>query len=99
VGEYMSADVPLVDPDTPASELPDLMVSRRNRFVLVGKNAGDIAGIITRMDLLRYHHEIGPKAVALKKGKSSENLHAMMRKRLPEAVFRLLVEAGETARR
>ena len=58
--EFMVTEIPLIHPDTPARKIFDSMVSGRTRFVLVGRDPENVEGIITRMDLLRYHYEIKP---------------------------------------
>jgi tRNA nucleotidyltransferase (CCA-adding enzyme) len=95
--DYMLTDLPLIDPETPVEDIFRHMMEGRTRFVLVGKDASRVEGIITRMDLLRFHYEIGPRSVALRKGKTSENLRPMLRKRLPEPILRLLEECGPVA--
>jgi tRNA nucleotidyltransferase (CCA-adding enzyme) len=97
VQDYMVTDLPLIDPETPAREILDRMISGRTRFVLVGKGPSNIQGIITRMDLLRFQYEINSPAFSLGKNKRSENLNAMLRKRLPENVLQLLKNAGTAA--
>jgi tRNA nucleotidyltransferase (CCA-adding enzyme) len=97
VQDYMVTDIPLIDPGTPANEILDKMVSGRTRFVLVGENPSSVKGIITRMDLLRFQYEMSSPALALRKSKGSENLNAMLRKRLPEVAIRLLQDAGVVA--
>ena len=73
----MMTEIPLIHPDTPAGKIFDSMVSGRTRFVLVGRDPENVEGIITRMDLLRYHYEISPARMALRKGRQSENLSPM----------------------
>jgi tRNA nucleotidyltransferase (CCA-adding enzyme) len=97
VEEFMITDLPLVDPETPLPEIFEQMVSGRNRFVLVGKDSAHVEGIITRMDLLRHQYEFSSETVKLRKGRKSENLEAMLNKRLPERVFQLLKECGRIA--
>jgi tRNA nucleotidyltransferase (CCA-adding enzyme) len=97
VQDYMLTEIPLIDPDTPAPEILDRMMSGRTRFVLVGKDVSDIKGIITRMDLLRFQYELSSPQLALRKSKRSENLNAMLNKRLPDSVIRLLRESGSVA--
>jgi tRNA nucleotidyltransferase (CCA-adding enzyme) len=97
VDEYMVTDLPLVDPDTPVAEILEQMLSGRTRFVLVGKHAADVRGIITRMDLFRLHYELTTPSPALRRGKRSENLSAMLKKRLPEFVHQMIQQSGEIA--
>lgn len=97
VSEFMITDLPLIDPETPLPEIFDKMISGRNRFVLIGKDPNHVEGIITRMDLLRHHYEFSSETVKLRKGRKSENLDAMLKKRLPERVFQLLQESGRIA--
>ena len=52
-----AAEVAWVDPDAPAEEVEERMLSRRPRFVLVGDaEAGRPLGLITRMQVLRHLH-------------------------------------------
>jgi tRNA nucleotidyltransferase (CCA-adding enzyme) len=97
VQDYMITEIPLIDPETPAGEILDRMMSGRTRFVLVGKDVSKIEGIITRMDLLRFQYEMSSPQLALRKSKRSENLNAMLNKRLPESVIRLLKDCGDVA--
>jgi len=97
VESYMSADLPLIDPETPAQEILNRMFSGRPRFVLVGKDPEHVEGIITRMDLFRFQYELSSQGLPLRKGKQSENLKAMLEKRLPEPVIQLLQRAGNVA--
>jgi len=97
VQDRMAADLPLIDPETPARDILNRMISGGMRFVLVGKGASNVNGIITRMDLLRFQYEIDSPEVALKKSKRSENLGAMLQKRLPGNVLLLLQDAGAAA--
>ena len=99
VQDYMLTEIPLIDPETPAGEILDKMMSGRTRFVLVGKDLSKIEGIITRMDLLRFQYEMGSAHLALRKSKRSENLGAMLNKRLPDFVMRLLKDCGPVAER
>ena len=69
IQDYMVTDLPLIDPETPAREILDRMISGRTRFVLVGKSPSNIQGIITRMDLLRFQYEINSPALSLRKSK------------------------------
>ena len=97
VESYMSADLPLIDPETPAHEILTKMFSGRPRFVLVGKDPEHVEGIITRMDLFRFQYELSSEGLPLRKGRQSENLKAMLEKRLPGAVIQLLEQAGSVA--
>ncbi len=97
VESYMSADLPLIDPETPVQEVLNRMFSGRPRFVLVGKDAENVEGIITRMDLFRFQYEISSQGLPLRKGKQSENLKPMLEKRLPQPVVSLLQDAGTIA--
>lgn len=94
VREFMTTEVPLVDPDTPLSEIFEQMMTGRSRFVLVGRDPSHVEGIITRMDLLRFHYELTQHSLNLRKGRVSENLTSMLKKRLPDRIFHLLQESG-----
>jgi len=57
VETVMSAELEWVDPDAPAEEVRERMLSRHPRFVLVGDPAaGRPVGLVTRMQLLRHLH-------------------------------------------
>jgi tRNA nucleotidyltransferase (CCA-adding enzyme) len=99
VRDFMQTELPLMDPDTSADQILKLMVERRTRFVLVGKDPEHVDGIITRMDLMRYHYEVNPQTLRLHKSRKSENLQAMLKKRLPESIFELLKQAGIVSER
>ena len=94
VQDYMASEIPLIDPETPAREILDRMLSGRTRFVLVGADVSNVQGIITRMDLLRFQYEMSSPKLALRKSKRSENLSAMLKKRLPDSVIQLLKDSG-----
>lgn len=98
VREFMQTELSLLDPETPVDRILDRMVEERTRFVLVGVDPEHVQGIITRMDLLRYHYEVSPQTLPLRKGRRSENLQPMMKKRLPPNVFELLKRSGEVAK-
>ncbi|HSP06552.1 MAG TPA: CBS domain-containing protein [Acidobacteriota bacterium] len=97
VRDFMTTEVPLVDPETPLADVFDRMVTGRSRFVLVGTDPTHVDGIITRMDLLRYHYELSQHSMNLRKGRLSENLTSMLKKRLPQRVLDLLAESGTIA--
>ena len=97
VRDFMTTEVPLVNPETPLAEVFDHMVTGRARFVLVGADPAHVAGIITRMDLLRYHYELTQHSMNLRKGRASENLTSMLKKRLPQRLLDLLSESGLAA--
>ncbi len=97
VRDFMVTEIPLIHPDTPAGKIFDSMISGRTRFVLVGRDPENVEGIITRMDLLRYHYEISPARPALRKGRQSENLAPMLRKRLPARILEVLENCGQVA--
>lgn len=97
VREFMTGEVPLVSPETALTEVFDQMITGRSRFVLVGGDASHVEGIITRMDLLRFHYELTQHSLNLRKGRVSENLASMLNKRLPRRIQELFGECGVTA--
>ena len=97
VREFMVTEIPLVAPDTSVAKIFESMISGRTRFVLVGNDPAHVEGIITRMDLLRHHYELSPARLAMRKGRQSENLAPMLRKRLPQRILEMLENCGQVA--
>ena len=97
VRQFMTGDVPLVSTETALADVFDQMMTGRSRFVLVGSDASHVQGIITRMDLLRFHYELTQHSLSLRKGRASENVTSMLKKRLPQRILDLLTDCGATA--
>jgi tRNA nucleotidyltransferase (CCA-adding enzyme) len=97
VREFMVTEIPLVAPETSVAQIFESMISGRTRFVLVGLDPAHVEGIITRMDLLRHHYELSPARLAMRKGRVSENLGPMLKKRLPQRILEVLENSGQVA--
>jgi tRNA nucleotidyltransferase (CCA-adding enzyme) len=89
----MSRELEWVDPDEPADEVRERMLSRHPRFVLVGDPvAGRPLGLVTRMQLLRHLHgqladfEERIDRRAEQQRERRERIGKLMAKRLPPAL-------------
>jgi tRNA nucleotidyltransferase (CCA-adding enzyme) len=102
VETVMSVELEWVDPDAPADEVRERMLSRHPRFVLVGDPAaGRPLGLVTRMQLLRHLHgqladfEERFDRRAEQQGARREKIGKLLAHRLPAALTsRLAIIAG-----
>jgi len=105
VRDVMRTDAYTAAPETPFREIETRMIERNQRFVPILK-ADKVVGVITRTDLLRVLHEDVLKAArARAKGEEAapvslrRNVRGMLRERLPDRVYAVLLEAGDLAER
>ncbi len=102
VSEYMNIDFNTVTPETPLSEIQELIIKDNMRILPVLK--GDqLVGVITRTDLMNilvgspvipdFLYDSSINAHFNKK----KNLSAMLKERLPENITELFTEFGECA--
>ncbi|HEX3551652.1 MAG TPA: CBS domain-containing protein [Thermoanaerobaculia bacterium] len=93
VETVMSVELEWVDPDAPADEVRERMLSRHPRFVMVGDPAaGRPLGLVTRMQLLRHLHgqladfEERIDRHAERQRERREKIGRLMARRLPPAL-------------
>lgn len=102
VKDYMNIHVSAVKPDTPLSEVQNLIINNKLRILPVMEN-GALIGVITRTDLMNIL--VGEKIIPdyLDYSQSSshhlreKNLRQMIRQRFPEGVISLFMEFGSCA--
>ncbi|UCC66938.1 MAG: CBS domain-containing protein [Deltaproteobacteria bacterium] len=94
VGEYMTTDFTVVEPETPLRDVQGYIVGENQRFLPVVEE-GRLIGGITRTDLLRALHDtltpspLGPHYARKKV------VTKLMEERLPPEVISLLRELGQ----
>ena len=96
VDTVMTRELEWVDPEAPADEVGERMLTRHPRFVLVGdpgdQEAGRPLGIITRMQLLRHLHgrledfEQRLDRRVEQQRERREKIAKLLEERLPEAI-------------
>ncbi len=109
VSEYMTPDFETVEPESRLSDLKNIIISKRQRFVPVVAH-GALKGVITRTDLLQILSGDVPQgswtnsavsgAVLAESASSFEQrrfITALIRERCPDFVQILLKKAGEVA--
>ena len=104
VRSVMQPELPTVSAATPLDDLRDLFLERSYRFVIVDE-AGEPAGIITRMELFRrlfeHQHEAGAALDNRMAGARpiSQSIARLLREFAPPWMQRLLSAAHEVATR
>ncbi len=101
VRDYMNSDIDTVSPEASIDTLQEMIVGVGQRIVPVEED-GQLAGVITRTDLLRHLVTDGQ---ALAGGFDEQSQHSIKRKQLlkllqdqlPKELFGLLRELGECA--
>jgi len=94
VGEYMTADFAVVQPDTPLREVHGHIVGENQRFLPVVEGKRMIGGI-TRTDLLRtLHHALTPSPLPSLSARKKA-ITKLMHERLPHDIVSLLQEIGQ----
>ncbi|MCI0468529.1 MAG: CBS domain-containing protein, partial [Nitrospirae bacterium] len=102
--DFATTDAITVSPDTAVSDIERAMIVHNQRFVPVIKNE-KIIGAITRTDILRSMYEDFLKknrVAALDRrgdyvGGISRNISSLMKERLPDDIYQLLLTSGEIA--
>src|SRR5512146_457170 len=106
VSEYTNTDFETVEPGEGIDRVQEIIIRKNQRLVPV--ISGDrVAGIITRMGLLRFLHEVrdvpppdsGEDVPAEGYLSRHKNVSHLMKERLPARVMELLRSAGEVAER
>ncbi|VAX18687.1 tRNA nucleotidyltransferase, A-adding, partial [hydrothermal vent metagenome] len=98
VSDFMTSEFSVVNRETPAYVLEDIMLGRRQKLTPVVKSdTGKIIGIVTRGTLLNklYKESLLKPALGVKRERgamvpASKNMAGMMRERLPENIIKLL---------
>ncbi len=104
VSEVMERDFLTVSPDSPLSEVEEVIVERHQSFVPVVEN-GKPVGVITRTDLLLnvYRKELSEITSFYRKRLSSSphfrNVSELLKGALPENLYNLVRKIGEIADR
>ena len=104
VSEVMERDFLTVSPDSPLSEVEEVIVERHQSFVPVVENEKPV-GVITRTDLLLnvYRKELSEITSFYRKRLSSSphfrNVSELLRGALPENLYNLVRKIGEIADR
>ncbi|RMG56869.1 MAG: CBS domain-containing protein [Deltaproteobacteria bacterium] len=101
VKDYMARDFMTVTPDDDLEKVENILIGGNQRLLPVVEG-GEVKGIITRMDLVRYLHEMKEIGVIEKDRTGQEYsrrkvLTSLMRERLPARILGLLERAGEVA--
>ncbi|MFH0812919.1 MAG: CBS domain-containing protein [Pseudomonadota bacterium] len=103
VKEYMVTEFYQAKPDTPLNEIQRIIVEGNQGFLPVVRS-GDLAGVITRTDILRLFR-IGPKERPQKiydfdydlSKVSKKRLFVPMKEQLPKSMLEFMEEAGQMA--
>ncbi len=103
VGDYMTTEFAVVNPQTPLTKIQDLVVGNNQRFLPVLEK-GRLVGAITRTDLLRWlsarSNQATPSLAESDFFASEPRKRAIlkiMEERLPPAVMQLLKNIGRKA--
>ncbi len=98
VGEYMSTDFRVVEPDAGVSEVQEVMVGLNQRFVPV-VDAGSLVGVVTRTDLLRMLAENPARhpAEALEAKGQTRDVSALLKQKLSPRVMEIFKIASQVA--
>ncbi|WP_456437600.1 CBS domain-containing protein [Desulfurobacterium sp.] len=101
VSTVMEREFSCVFPDTPVSEIEEIIVSNQQTLVPV-IDRGKVVGVITRTDVLTnlYRDEIDESEKFYMRRSSSphfKNVKQMLKERLPGKVYELLKKVGEVA--
>lgn len=102
--DFSSTDLITVEPDSPLREIETLMIEHNQRFMPVLRGR-QIAGAITRTDLLRvlYEEFLRKRRIGREDSSgihfSSRNLASLINDRFPPNIVSILRSAGETAER
>jgi tRNA nucleotidyltransferase (CCA-adding enzyme) len=106
VSEYTNTDFETVEPGEGIDRVQEIIIRKNQRLVPV-VSGGQVAGIITRMGLLRFLHEVrdvsppdsGEDVPAEGFLSRHKNVAHLMKERLPARVMEFLRSAGEAAER
>ncbi len=102
VEEFATTDAETTTPDTPVTEIEQIMIEKNQRFMPVLSD-GKVVGAITRTDLLRsiYEETLRRRRIAEEerheKPSIGRNIKRLIEERFPEQVVNILKKAGEVA--
>ncbi len=100
--DFCTTDAATVSPDTSIREIEQMMIEHNQRFMAVIEK-GNIAGAITRTDLLRTIYEEFLKRRRLDKSDAREtpsigrNIAVLLKEKFPAEIYAILKLAGEIA--
>ena len=100
--DFCTTDAATVSPDTSIRQIEQMMIEHNQRFMPVTEK-GNIAGAITRTDLLRTIYEEFLKRRRLDKSDAREtpsigrNIAVLLKEKFPAEIYAILKLAGEIA--
>ncbi|MDP1759790.1 MAG: CBS domain-containing protein, partial [Thermodesulfovibrionales bacterium] len=100
--DFCTTDAATVSPDTSIRQIEQMMIEHNQRFMAV-IDKGNIAGAITRTDLLRTIYEEFLKRRRLDKSDAREtpsigrNIAVLLKEKFPAEIYSILKLAGEIA--
>ena len=100
--DFCTTDAATVSPDTSIRQIEQMMIEHNQRFMAVIEK-GNIAGAITRTDLLRTIYEEFLKRRRLDKSDAREtpsigrNIAVLLKEKFPAEIYAILKLAGEIA--
>jgi tRNA nucleotidyltransferase (CCA-adding enzyme) len=104
VADYMITDFETVTPEDDLDRVQDILIGSNQRILPVVAG-GDLQGVITRTDLIRYLHDLREIAVGneQKRGEHyysrKKIITSLMQERLPKRILDLLTALGDTGDR
>ncbi len=104
VADYMITDFETVTPEDDLDRVQDILIGSNQRILPVVAG-GDLQGVITRTDLIRYLHDLREIAVGNEKKRGERYysrkkiITSLMRERLPQRILDLLNALGDTGDR
>ncbi len=103
VSEYMTTEFAVVNPETTFYEIQSIIIERKQRFLPV-LDAGQVAGVITRTDLLNIlvsDESRIPRHIIEEREKGyyarEKNVTSLLRERLPAHILSLFETIGKMA--
>ncbi|MFP4168945.1 MAG: CBS domain-containing protein [Desulfonatronovibrionaceae bacterium] len=98
VREYMHSDCHLLGPDSDLYQVMEIIIGQHQRLIPVVENQA-LTGVVTRTDLVNIlvREPARLPESLLPQKKRERNIKSMLKDRLPEEVFNMLVSAGELA--
>ncbi|MBI5206383.1 MAG: CBS domain-containing protein [Candidatus Firestonebacteria bacterium] len=98
---YMTRDVITANPDTPLALIHSLMINNNIGRIPIVNNSKKILGIVTRTDVLKVLQSVKENKSTLyynqKSINENKNLASYLESRIPDKIFKLLLNAGQIA--